>query len=129
METSPESTAKRAVINLVEAYFEGLHFADIAKLKTLFSPDCVLKAPGIRRDLESWFLLVKSRPVPQEKGDPFAYKILAIEIVGEQALVKVYCPLLGDHFIDYLGLLYEKNQWQIVNKMYANMEGDNLCHM
>lgn len=116
--------AKEAVINTVNAYFEGLHFADIEKLHAIFSHDCVLKAPGIRRDLDSWLSLVAAREVPHEKGDPFSYKVLQLEVIGEQALVKVYCPLLGQEYIDYLGLLYENNRWRIVNKMYAPRVGE-----
>lgn len=105
---------------MMQHYFEGLHNADSALLASIFSEDCVLKAPGIRRDRQRWLSLVASRPVPADTGAAFAYQILALEISGEQAMVKVRCPLLQDVFIDYLGLLKENGQWLIVNKMYAD---------
>lgn len=116
------TNTENAVLNIVNSYFEGLHFANVAKLRSIFANDCVLKAPGIRRNLDNWLTLVASREIPDERGDPFDYRVMSVEVMGEQALVKVYCPLLGDIFIDYLGLLYENNQWVIVNKMYASIE-------
>lgn len=108
---------------IVEDYFVGLHFADTGKLRAIFSPDCVLKAPGIRRTLEEWLNLVVNRPVPATTGANFSYQVLNTEIIGNQAMVKAYCPLLGAEFIDYLGLLFEDGQWRIVNKMYAEKSG------
>lgn len=112
--------ALSAVQNVVKQYFEGLHHADVNKLKAIFAPDCVLKAPGIRRTRDEWLELVQSRPVPAAQGDKLNSKILSIEVMGEQAMVKVSVPLLDRHFIDYLGLLYENKKWLIVNKMYAD---------
>jgi len=113
------SKTDQQIKRLIQMYFEGLHFADTSKLELVFSPDCILKAPGIRRTQSEWLALVKSRPVPADAGAPFAYQIIDIECMGKQAMVKAYVPLLGNEFIDYLGLLYENGQWQIVFKMYA----------
>ena len=118
----PDSRAH--IVSIVQAYFEGLHYANAEKLRAIFSADCVLKAPGVRRNLDEWLELVKSRPVPAERGDGFNYAILNLDVMGEQAMVKVYCPLLGSDFIDFLGLLYEDGQWLITNKMYANQPGE-----
>lgn len=106
---------------IVQTYFDALHHADVEKLKSIFSPDCVLKAPGIRRSLDQWFDLVQHRAVPAAQGESFDFELLSIESLGDQAMVKVYCPLLGSEFVDYLGLLCENGQWLIVNKMYADL--------
>lgn len=103
----------------IEKYFKGLHLANADMLESVFSADCVLKAPGIRRTRHEWLEFVQNRPVPSTRGDKYAYKILSIDVSGEQAMVKVDVPLLDSNFIDYLGLLRENNQWHIVNKMYA----------
>lgn len=116
--TQPQD--KQAVKSVIQAYFDGLHKGDINKLKSIFSEDCVLKAPGIRRDRSSWLSLVEKRKTPSQSGHDYHYQILSLELNGEQAMVKVSCPLLGSHFIDYLGLLKENDQWLIVNKMYAD---------
>ena len=115
-----KTESERRITELVQLYFEGLHHADIKKLGTVFSYDCVLKAPGVRRNLGQWLELVQNRPVPAEQDAPYAYEILSMEVLGDQAMVKVSVPLLGSDFIDYLGLLKEDGKWSIVNKMYAD---------
>ncbi len=105
---------------LVQDYFDGLHQGDTQKLRHIFHVDAVLKAPGLRRNLEDWLSLVAQREVPARRGDAFGYRLLALDLLGEQAMVKVLCPLLGCIYIDFLGLLKENNQWRIVNKMYAD---------
>jgi hypothetical protein len=106
--------------SLIDGYFNGLHEGDSQRLQTLFHADTVLKAPHLRRTLAEWLALVAQRPVPQQRGDAFAYRLLAIDINGDQAMVKVLCPLLGSTYIDFLGLLREQGKWLIVNKMYAD---------
>ncbi len=109
------------VTAVVQTYFAGLHHANIEDLSEIFHPDTVLKAPGLRRTLTEWLTLVSQREVPAQLGHADEYKILSIDIVGEQAMVKVLCPLLGRRYIDFLGLLKEKQKWLIVNKMYADI--------
>lgn len=108
------------VLNLVQAYFHGLHNADTAALEQIFDPQVILMAPGLRRDRDEWLNLVANRPIPAEAGYPFGYRVLAVEIMGQQAMVKVSCPLLDKHYMDYLGLLKEGGRWSIVTKMYAD---------
>jgi 4-oxalocrotonate tautomerase len=106
---------------LIDEYFNGLHHADTGKLKAIFHPDTVLKAPGIRRSLNEWLELVKTRAVPAEQGSVYGYRLLSLDIVEAQAMVKVLCPLFDRVYIDYLGLLKEEGCWRIVNKMYADI--------
>jgi len=107
--------------HLIRAYFTGLHEGDSERLRRIFHPDAVLKAPALRRTLGEWLALVKERETPQQRGDAFAYQLLTMEVLGEQAMVKVLCPLLGRTYIDFLGLLKEQGKWLIVNKMYADL--------
>lgn len=104
---------------MVDEYFAGLHQGDATGLATLFDEDCVLKAPGLRRDRLTWLADVTNRPIPDVIGHGWNYKIIWLEIEGEQAMVKLNCPLPHGHFIDYLGFLKERGSWKIVNKMYA----------
>lgn len=116
-------SAKAQIRAMVDEYFAGLHQGDAARLTSLFHPDCVLKAPGLRRTRDQWLADVTSRPVPREIGHPWNYKIISLELEGDQAMVKVDCPLPHGHFLDYLGLLNEDGVWKIVNKMYAIKAG------
>lgn len=109
------------IASLLQDYFDGLYEADTEKLRRVFHEDVFLKAPGLRRSREEWLDAVDSRPVPRLEGHPYAFNILSIEVIGEQAMAKVECPLLGHYYIDYLGFLKENGIWKIVNKMYAEV--------
>lgn len=107
---------------IVQSYFDGLYEGDSQKLRAQFHPDAFLKAPGIRRSLEQWLADVESRPKPVEQGQEKAFRILAMDVVKSQAMVKVSCPLFHYQYIDFLGLLKEDGNWLIVNKMYADIK-------
>ncbi|WP_448550310.1 nuclear transport factor 2 family protein [Thalassotalea fusca] len=109
------------IANTIQTYFEGLHFGNTSKLAEIFHPDACLQAPNNHRSLSTWLSDVANRPTPASLGNDKCYQILAIDIVGEQAMVKVSCPLFTFHYIDFLGLLKENDQWHIVSKMYADI--------
>ncbi len=108
------------ITHILGEYFLGLHEGDSERLRAIFHPQAALQAPGLRRSRAEWLALVEERESPAARGDTFAYRILGIEILGDQAMAKVDCPLLGRRYVDYLGLLREDGRWRIVNKMYAD---------
>ena len=118
-----------AVISLVGEYFHGLHQGDVEKLRSIFHADAFLKAPGLRRSLNEWLDAVVSRPIPAEQNQAFNFKLLSVEIIKDQAMVKLECPLFEHAYVDYLGLLKEDGQWLIVNKMYTDLQESNLCKL
>ncbi len=113
------------VIALIADYCDGLHFGDVEKLRRIFHADAFLKAPGLRRSLEEWLSAVATRPVPHKEERCFEFKLLSIEIIQDQAMVKLECPLFDHFYMDYLGLLKENGCWLIVNKMYTDLQEDN----
>ncbi len=108
-----------SITAVMQTYFDGLHHGDVTKLRSIFHHDVWLKAPGTRRSLEQWLTDVANRPVPAQQSNPFEFKILSIDVVQDQAMVKIQCPLFDFNYIDFLGLLKEQDQWLIVNKMYT----------
>ena len=106
---------------LITLYFEGLYYADVLKLKSIFHPDTYLIAPTKRRTMEQWLNDVSSREIPSELIDKFNFEILSMDIVKDQAMVKVYCPLFEFKYIDFLGLLKQQGEWFIVSKMYTDV--------
>ncbi|WP_415896215.1 nuclear transport factor 2 family protein [Neptuniibacter sp. PT34_22] len=64
---------------------------------------------------------VETRATPESLGQAFNFKILSIEIIQDQAMVKLECPLFDYFYIDFLGLLKEQGRWLIVNKMYTDI--------
>ncbi|PKM19911.1 MAG: nuclear transport factor 2 family protein [Gammaproteobacteria bacterium HGW-Gammaproteobacteria-15] len=109
-----------AITALLGQYFDGLHRADTALLDRIFDDEARLYAPGVRRSKSQWLELVANRPVPAQLGHAFAYQILSVDLSGEQAMAKVFCPLLGRQYLDYLSLLKEQGRWRIVAKQYAD---------
>ncbi|WP_250655217.1 nuclear transport factor 2 family protein [Alkalimarinus coralli] len=115
-----------SVIDVIRDYFDGLHHGDAAKLKAIFHPDAYLKAPGLRRSLDEWLEAVANRPVPVEQGRPYEFRLLSIEVIKDQAMVKLECPLFNHAYLDFLGLLKENGRWLIVNKMYTDLKDEAL---
>lgn len=110
----------QTVMLVIQDYFDGLYYGDTEKLRNIFHEDVFLKAPDLRRSLSEWLNAVENRPVPYQQGSAYNFKLLSIEIVKDQAMVKLECPLFNYFYIDYLGLLKENGQWKIVNKMYTD---------
>lgn len=106
---------------IIQQYFDGLHHGDVAMLTSIFHSDAWLKAPGSRRSVNEWLTDVANRPTPKEQGRAYAFKLLSLDIVQDQAMVKIQCPLFDFHYIDFLGLLKEQGQWLIVTKMYTDI--------
>ena len=111
-----------SVMALVQNYFDGLFHGEVSKLRTIFHPDATLKAPGLRRSLDQWLNAVATRPIPAQQGQPYSFKVLSIEVIKDQAMVKLECPLFDHFYVDYLGLLKEDEGWLIVNKMYTDLQ-------
>lgn len=108
------------ITDIAQQYFDGLYNGDVATLTSIFHSDAWLKAPGIRRSVTEWLSDVANRPTPKAQGRPYEFKMLCLDIVQDQAMVKIQCPLFDFNYIDFLGLLKEDGQWLIVNKMYTD---------
>ncbi|TQV88841.1 nuclear transport factor 2 family protein [Aliikangiella coralliicola] len=111
----------QVITSILKDYFDGLYEADVKKLRAIFHSDVYLKAPNLRRSLTEWLDLVASRPVPKQEKELYRFNILSIEVIGEQAMAKVECPILDNFYIDFLGFLKENGEWKIVNKMYCSV--------
>ena len=124
--SQPSTSDFENITAIIQAYFHGLHNGDVTKLKSIFHQDTWLKAPGVRRSLEQWLEAVADRPVPAQQNKPFNFKILSIDVVQDQAMAKIQCPLFDFNYIDFLGLLKEQGQWLIVSKMYTDVKSEAL---
>jgi len=122
MKSMPTETSDFSRISaILQNYFDGLHHGDVDKLTAQFHPDAWLKAPGTRRSLNQWLTDVSSRPAPAALNKPYAFEILSIDVVKDQAMAKIKCPLFEFNYVDFLGLLKEQGQWRIVTKMYTDV--------
>lgn len=111
-----------AIEDILQGYFDGLYHGDVTKLISIFHPDAWLKAPGVRHSLSQWLASVASRSTPAELNKPYEFKVLSIDVVQDQAMAKIHCPLFDFNYVDFLGLLKENSKWKIVNKMYTDVK-------
>lgn len=110
-----------SVMQIVNEYFHGLYHGDVKRLRKIFHHDAYLKAPSLRRSLEEWLMAVEQRASPESLGQGLKFRLLSIEIIKGQGVVKLECPLFEHAYVDFLGLLKENGQWLIVNKMYTDL--------
>ncbi len=68
--------------------------------------------------VDEWLKMVESRPIPAESGEPYDMQIVAIDVTGTAATVKVKDLYHGLRFTDYLTLLKVDGNWMIVNKTW-----------
>ena len=124
IQTTPRNTTTdlSAIEAILQGYFDGLYHGDVTKLTSIFHPDAWLKSPGVRRSLSQWLANVATRETPAELNKPFKFKILSIDVVQDQAMAKIHCPLFDFNYIDFLGLLKEEGKWKIVTKMYTDIK-------
>ena len=111
-----------AIEDILHSYFDGLYHGDVTQLKSIFHSDAWLKAPGLRRSLSQWLKDVAERTTPAELNAPIDFKIISIDVVQDQAMAKIHCPLFDFNYIDFLGFLKEEGKWIIVNKMYSDIK-------
>lgn len=106
------------VAELVDAYFHGLHTGDVTLLASAFDSGAWLQSTGLRLSRDEWLERVSTRQSPAELGHAFEYEVLDVDVDGDQGVTKLWVPLLGKTYVDYLSLLREGGGWRIVNKLY-----------
>lgn len=114
---SDEATVRQTV----ESYLHGLKFNDVESLKRAFYPGA--KLYFVKRDnqlgelsQEQWYKGFASVAGREEKGE---LKIVAVDITGNAASVKVVEDYDTARYTDYLSLLKFTDGWKIVNKIYV----------
>jgi hypothetical protein len=79
-----------------------------------------MKGEPYLHPLDEYLQLVGQRQSPQQRGEEFRMRVLAVEVPGEIANVRVHCPMLGFNYYDYLALVRHHGQWRIVNKLFTH---------
>ena len=112
----------QAIAATVQDYFEGMYYRDPGRLRKAFHPKASLfghlQGAWVIIPLDQWLGMVESRPVPAESGEPFDMRIVATDVTGQVAAVKVADLYRGLRFTDYLSLARVDGQWRIVNKTF-----------
>jgi Putative lumazine-binding len=121
----------RAIADLLQRYFDALHFADADTMEQILHPSAIYatadEAEPLFRSVPDYLTVLRGRVSPREKGEERADKIISIELAGKNtALARVECTIGERHFIDFLSLLYIDQKWLIIAKVFAiNFEEEN----
>jgi len=111
-----------AIGQTVQTYFEGMHFGDTQRLREVFRPEAFLfgyyQGAFSRISLDEWMTEVEGMPKPSETGEVFDMRIVALDITGHCATVKVDLLYAGLRFTDYLTLMQFDGSWKVINKAY-----------
>ena len=104
----------------VETYLHGLKFNDVPSLKKVFYPEAKLlfvKKDGTLGQLtqEQWYKGFEASAGKEDEGE---LTVVATDITGKAASVKVREVYPTSVYTDYVSLLKLGTQWKIVNKVY-----------
>jgi protease I len=106
----------------VQLYLEGMHFGDTGRLRRAFHPEAYLfgyyHGEFSRISLEEWMTEVEAMDKPSETGEVFDMRVVAIDVTGPTAQVKVAELYAGLRYTGYLSLVLIGGDWKIVNKLY-----------
>ncbi len=115
--------AHRAILDLLQAYFDGLYHADTTRLAEIFHPEAryVNTVDGHRANLAvpDYFALVDARIPPSEQGQVRRDRVLAVEIGGpNMAFARVEMAMMGRVYTDFLTLVFDRGRWSITAKVF-----------
>ena len=108
------------VRQVVETYLHGLKFNDVESFRKAFWPDAKLlfvRKNGQLGQLtqEDWYKGFEKVAGKEEEG---TLRILALEVTGLAASVKVEEIYPKERYVNYLSLLRISGEWRIVNKIF-----------
>jgi hypothetical protein len=113
---------------IVNAYFNGVYTGDTATLASLFDTDAQvygeINGQAYHKPIAAYLEGVAARKSPQELGEPYRMKMLAVDKLGSIANVKLHSPMLGFNYHLYLTLRRLEGRWSIVNKAFANLPAE-----
>ncbi len=111
---------------VIKNYFDGLFYGDTSMLKQAFHEDAIvygdIKGETYIKPIGPFVDWVAQRESPNDKKEDFRMQILAIEVLGDMAVVKAHVPMLGLNYYDTLSLHFSEGNWTIVNKLFTHVE-------
>ena len=111
----------RALIVIAQAYFDATYEMDADKFASIFhqlsSVTKVGEDGNLNVPIETWLAAVRGMKAPKQLGLERRDEILALDVVGELALVKLKLQIPPRHLIDMLLCLKANGSWKIVQKV------------
>ncbi|RCV86830.1 nuclear transport factor 2 family protein [Billgrantia montanilacus] len=112
-----------AIMRLLDAYLDGLHYADSGMLQEVFHSDAryinTVAGDYCNLSVPEYFQLLEERVAPAESGQERQGRVVAIEVGGPcMAFAKVEVAMLGRAYNDFLTLLFDNGKWSIITKVF-----------
>jgi len=120
-------SARSAVEDVVQTYFDGLFFADVDRLASVFHPRAVYatadETPALIRSMDEYFRVVAARQSPASRNESRRDHVDSVEFAGPNtALARVRCSIADRDFVDLLTLIRVNDRWQIIAKVFQISE-------
>lgn len=113
---------------IADAYLNGVYQGDAATLATLFDPGAQvygeINGQAYHKTIAAYLEGVASRQSPQQLGEPYRMKVLAIDSLGSIATIRLHSPMLGFNYQLFLTVRRIDGKWLIVNKTFAHVAGE-----
>mgnify|MGYP001796254159 CR=1 FL=1 len=112
-----------AVIEVLNAYYDGLYRCDTALLGQVFHENAqYFTASGgelLHLDMNTYFPMVEKRISPESLEEAYGFSIDSIEFVGDvTAIAQMRSSLFAKDYIDLLALIKIDGKWQIISKVF-----------
>ena len=102
-------------------YPHGMVYADEAQPRRAFHPKCLMVGLYNGRhefDAIDTFIAFVIKTGGLKRGTPYYNEIVAIDVTGDIAMLKLTDDFLGERYTDYLTLHRENGRWLIVHKAF-----------
>jgi hypothetical protein len=113
-----------AIAEVVQLYFDGIHYGDVGKLERAFHVDARLigevNGQHYQKHREEYIEIVRNRPTPASLGAPFRMRIISVDMSYHTAVAKLLTPVGANEYVDYLSLQRIAGAWVIVHKLFSN---------
>jgi hypothetical protein len=120
------SDADPAIQQLIQDYFDVMHFQDIDLFDRVFHAECVLYSAQTEvlniRPYSIYREAVMNRQSPAELGNARDDRVLMFDQVSPTlAIVKPQLQMFGGVMQDYLNLVFLDGQWWIISKLWEKV--------
>lgn len=112
---------------LLGRYFDALYNSDAELLAQVMHADAIYASadekPLLYQTMGEYLPIVAARRSPSSRGEPRHDVIYSLEMAGQNtALAKVGCAIGPRRFVDFLSIVRDEGEWQIIAKIFQIIE-------
>jgi hypothetical protein len=110
---------------IAHAYFDAAYEMDADKFASIFHPSSSVTKVAEHGNvsvtpIETWLAAVRNMKAPKQLGLERHDEILAIDVMGELALLRLKLQIPPRYFTDMLSCLKANGTWKIVQKVMTS---------